>query len=93
MPKNVQTATQLHSSLTLANDQTSPSQAESMWAVKFQMVKLDFKKAEEPQIKLPTSKHNVKAVYCHTAYLTYMQSTSWEILGWMKHKQESDCWE
>ena len=30
-----------------------------------------------------------KAVYCHPAYLTYMQSTSWEMLGWMKHKLES----
>jgi len=31
----------------------------------------------------------VKAVYCHPAYLTYMQSTSWEMLDWMKHKLES----
>ena len=31
----------------------------------------------------------VKAVYCHPAYLTYMQSTSWETLGWMKHRLES----
>ena len=31
----------------------------------------------------------VKAVYCHPAYLTYMQSTSCEIPGWMKHKLES----
>ena len=31
----------------------------------------------------------VKAVYCHRAYLTYMQSTSWETLGWKKHKLES----
>ena len=31
----------------------------------------------------------VKAVYCHPAYLTYMQSTSREMLGWMKHKLES----
>ena len=31
-------------------------------------------------------KEYVKAVYCHPAYLTYMQSTSWDILGWMKHK-------
>ena len=31
----------------------------------------------------------VKAVYCHRAYLTYMQSTSCEMLGWMKHKLES----
>ena len=28
----------------------------------------------------------IKAVYCHPAYLTYMQSTSWEMLGWKKHK-------
>ena len=30
-------------------------------------------------------KEYVKAVYCHPAYLTYMQSTSCEMLGWMKH--------
>ena len=34
-------------------------------------------------------KEYIKAVYCHPAYLTYMQSTSWEMLGWMKHKLES----
>ena len=34
-------------------------------------------------------KECIKAVYCHPAYLTYMQSTSWETLGWMKHKLES----
>ena len=34
-------------------------------------------------------KKYVKTVYCHPAYLTYMQSTSWETLGWMKHKLES----
>ena len=34
-------------------------------------------------------KEYVKAVYCHPAYLTYMQSTSWEMLGWRKHKLES----
>ena len=31
----------------------------------------------------------IKAVYCHPAYLTYMQTTSWETLGWRKHKLES----
>ena len=31
----------------------------------------------------------VKAVYCHPAYLTYMQSTSCEMLGWRKHQRES----
>ena len=36
-----------------------------------------------------SGKKYVKAVYCHHAYLTYMQSTSYEMLGWMKHKLES----
>ena len=34
-------------------------------------------------------KEYVKAVYCHPAYLTYMQSISREMLDWMKHKMES----
>ena len=36
-----------------------------------------------------TMEYIVKAVYCHPAYLIYMQNTSWEMLGWMKHKLES----
>ena len=34
-------------------------------------------------------KEYVKAVYCHPAYLTYMQSMSCKIPGWMNHKLES----
>ena len=34
-------------------------------------------------------KEYVKAVYFHLAYLTYMQNTSCEMLGWIKHKLES----
>ena len=34
-------------------------------------------------------KEYVKSVYCHPAYLTYMQSTSCETPGWLKHKLES----
>ena len=34
-------------------------------------------------------KQYIKAVYCHPAYLTYMQSTSWEMLCWKKHNLES----
>ena len=34
-------------------------------------------------------KEYVKTVYCHPAYLTYMQSTSRKMLGWLKHKLES----
>ena len=36
-----------------------------------------------------SGKEYVKAVYCHPACLTYMQSTSCEMQGWMKHKLES----
>ena len=37
-------------------------------------------------------KEYVKTVYCHPAYLTDMQSTSWETLGWKKHKLELRLW-
>ena len=37
------------------------------------------------QTSSKSGKEYVKTVYCHPAYLTYMQSTSWEMLGWMKH--------
>ena len=42
----------------------------------------------EQQTASKSGKEYVKAVYCHPAYLTYMQSTSWEMPGWMKHKLE-----
>ena len=42
----------------------------------------------EQQTSSKLGKEYVKAVYCHTAYLAYMQSTSWEILAWMEHKLE-----
>ena len=43
----------------------------------------------EQQTGSKSGKEYAKAVYCHPAYLTSMQSTSWETLGWMKHKLES----
>ena len=43
----------------------------------------------EQQTGSKLGKEYVKAVYFHLAYLTYMQSTSCEMPGWMKHKQES----
>ena len=43
----------------------------------------------EQQTGSKSWKEHIKAIYCHPAYLTYMQSTSWEMLGWMKHKLES----
>ena len=47
----------------------------------------------EPDIEQQTGsklgKENVNAVYCPPAYLAYMQSTSCEMPGWMKHELES----
>ena len=40
----------------------------------------------EQQTGSKSGKEYIKAVYCHPAYLTYMQSTSCEMSGWMKHK-------
>ena len=52
--------------------------------VKKQELELDME-----QTGSKSEKEYVKAVYCHPANLTYIQSTSWEMLGWMKHKLES----
>ena len=43
----------------------------------------------EQQTDSKSGKENIKVVYCHLAYLTYMQSTSCEMPGWMMHKLES----
>ena len=43
----------------------------------------------EQQAGSKSGKEYVKTVYCHSAYLTDMQSTSCEMLGWIKHKLES----
>ena len=43
----------------------------------------------EQQTGSKQGKEYIKAVYCHPVYLTYMQSTSCEMPGWMKHKLES----
>ena len=53
--------------------------------IKKQQLELDM----EQQIGSKLGKDYVKAIYCHPAYVTYMQSTSCEMLDWMKHKLES----
>ena len=53
--------------------------------VKKQQLEMDI----EQQTGSKSGKEYVKAVYCHLAYLMYMQSTSCDMLGWMKHKLES----
>ena len=53
--------------------------------VKKQQLELDM----EQQTGSKSGKEYIKAVYCHPAYLTYMQNTACKMLGWMKHKLES----
>ena len=53
--------------------------------VKKQQLELDM----EQQTGSKYGKEYIKALYCHPAYITYMQSTSWEMLGWMKQKLKS----
>ena len=64
---------------------TWPASWEICMQVKKQQLELDMGQ----QTGSRSGKEYVKAVYCHPAYLTYMQSTSWEMLGWRKHKLES----
>ena len=52
---------------------------------KKQQLELDMEKQTGSKL----GKEYIKVVYCHPAYLTYMQSTSCEMLGWMKYKLES----
>ena len=49
-----------------------------------QEAKLELDMEQQTASKL--GKEYVKAVYCHSAYLTYMQSTSCKMPGWMNHK-------
>ena len=64
---------------------TWPASWEICMQVKKQQLELDM----EQQTGSKSGKEYVKTVYCHPAYLTYMQNTSYEMLGWRKHKLES----
>ena len=60
---------------------------QTTWPVKKQQLELDMEQTDSKE-----EKEYIKAidkVYCHPAYSTYMQSTLWKMLDWMKHKLES----
>ena len=59
------------------------------WEICMQVKKKQLEMDMEQQTGSKLGKEYVKAEYCHPAYLTYMQSTSWEMPGWIKHKLES----
>ena len=58
------------------------------WEACMQVRKQQLELEMEQQTGSKLGKEYVKAVYCHPVYLTYMQSTSWEMLGWRKHGLE-----
>ena len=64
---------------------TWPASWEICMQVKKQQLELDMEKQTGSNL----GKEYVKAVYCHPAYMTHLQNTSWEMLDWMKHKLES----
>ena len=64
---------------------TWPASWEICMQVRKQQLELDM----EQKTNSKSGKEHVKAVNCYPAYLTYLQSTSWETLGWMKHRLES----
>ena len=64
---------------------TLPASWETYMKFRKQQLELDM----EQQTGSKSRKEYAKAAYCHPVYLTYMQSTSWEMLDWKKHKLES----
>ena len=68
---------------------TSPASWDTHMQVKKQHLELDMEKQTGSKL----GKEYIKTVCCHPAYLTYMQSTSCEMPGWMKYSWNQDCWE
>ena len=66
-----------------------PATWPASWEICMQIRKQQLEPDMEQQTGSKLGKDYVKAVYCHPDYLTYVQSTSWEILGWIKHKLDS----
>ena len=66
-----------------------PDHLLASWEICMQLKKQQLEPDIEQQTGSKLGKEYIKAIYCHRAYLTYMQSTSWEMPDWMKHKLES----
>ena len=61
------------------------------WETSMQVKKQQLEPDMEQQTGSKLGKEYVKALCCHPAYLTCMQSTSCEMPGWMKHSRNQDC--
>ena len=69
------------------NQTTWSASWETCMQVRKQQLELDME--QQTGSKSGKEETYIKAVCCHPTYLTYMQNTSWETLGWMKHRLES----
>ena len=68
-----------------------PDHLPASWEICMQVKKQQLEPDMEQQTGSKSGNKYVKALYCHPGYLTSMQSTSCEMLGWMKHKLNQDC--
>ena len=66
-----------------------PDHLISSWEICMQVKKQQLGLGIEQQTGSKLGKEGIKAVYCYPAFLTYMQSTSCKMPGWMMHKLES----
>ena len=66
-----------------------PATWPAFWKICMQVRKQQLELDMDQQTGSKYEKEYVKAVYCHLAYWTYIQSPSWETLGWRNHKLES----
>ena len=73
----------------LENSERDGNTRPAFWGICMQIKKQQLEPDMEQQTGSKLGKEYVKAVYCHPACLTCMQSTSWKMPGWMKHKLES----
>ena len=73
----------------ILKDMGIPDHLTCLWEICMHVKKQQLEPDMEQQIRFILEKEYIKTVYCHSAYLTYMQSTSCEMPGWMKHKLES----
>ena len=63
-----------------------PAYWETCMQVKKRQLELDMEQWAGSKL----GKEYIKAVYCHPAYLTYIQSASWEMPGWMKNNLDTE---
>ena len=72
-----------------SRDENTRGTITAFWEIYMQVKKQQLEQDMEQWTGSKLGKEYVKAVCCHPAYLTSMQSTSWETLGWKKHKLDS----